>query len=120
MRKIVHIELPSSDDAQAEAFYSELCGWNAQHIPMGEDFTYTMFDFGEQGLAFAPVGEETQPGDVMLYIGSDDLDADMARAEALGAQVVLPRQEVPGFGSFGIFIDLTGNRMAFWQAANPG
>lgn len=122
MRPIVHVEIPSSDNAAAKAFYKSLLGWEAQEIPMSEDFTYVMFDLGNMGAALSPVSEEDHvgPGDVILYFDSDDLDADMARVPELGGQVILPRQDIPGFGSLGIFTDPTGNRVAFWQNANPG
>jgi len=38
----------------------------------------------------------------------------------LGGTVILPRQDVPGFGALGMFLDPTGNRVAFWQSVSPG
>ncbi|MCY4466127.1 MAG: VOC family protein [Chloroflexi bacterium] len=122
MRPIVHIEIPSADNDAQKAFYGSLLGWQATDIPMGPDFTYTMFDLGNSmGAALSPVSEDDNigPGDVILYFHSDDLDADIARASELGGEVLLPRQDIPGFGSLGIFKDPTGNRVAFWQSANP-
>ena len=122
MRSIVHIEIPSSDNDAAKAFYGDLLGWEAQEVPMGPDFTYVMFNLGNNmGAALSPVSEEDHigPGDVILYFESEDLDADIARAAELGGEVVLPRQDIPGFGALGIFKDPTGNRVAFWQSANP-
>ena len=88
---------------------------------MGPDFTYTMFDLGNNmGAALSELSDDVKPGDVILYFHSDDLDADMARVGELGGTVLLPRQDIPGFGSLGIFMDPTGNRVAFWQSANPG
>ena len=119
MRPIVHVEIASADDAQARDFYSALLGWKAQEIPMSEDFTYTMFNNGvDLGVALSPVGEGVKPGDVILYFHSDDLYADMARVPELGGKVILPRQDVPGFGSLGMFLDPTGNRVAFWQSVD--
>lgn len=121
MRKIAHVELPSADNDAAKAFYGDLLGWQAMDIPMGPDMTYTMFDLGEgPGAALSALSDDIKPGDVILYFESDDLDADMARVSELGGQVLLPRQDVPGFGSLGIFMDPTGNRLAFWQDADSG
>ena len=119
MRSIVHIEIPSSDDGAAKEFYSALCCWEIQEVPMGPDFTYVMFDTGNGQVALSATNEDIQPGDVILYFHSDDLDADIARAAELGGEIVLPRQDIPGFGSLGIFKDPTGNRVAFWQSADP-
>ena len=121
MRPIVHVEIPSSDDEAQKAFYGDLLGWQATEVPMGPDFTYVMFSLGETlGAALSQVGEDIKPGDVILYFDTDDLDADMARVGELGGQVLMARQDVPGFGSLGLFLDPTGNRVAFWQNADPG
>ncbi len=121
MRQVVHIEIPSADRESQKAFYGALLGWQAMDIPMGPDFTYTMFDLGDgPGAALSDVGDGMQPGDVLIYFHSDDLDADMARVSELGGQVILPRQDIPGFGALGMFLDPTGNRVAFWQSADPG
>ena len=120
MRPIVHVEIPSADDAEAKAFYGSLLGWEAMEFPMGPDFTYVMFNLGESmGAALSQVGDDIKPGDVILYFDTDDLDADMARVSELGGQVLMARQDIPGFGSLGLFLDPTGNRVAFWQNANP-
>ncbi len=122
MRSIVHVEIPSSDNDAAKAFYGDLLGWEAQEVPMGPEFTYVMFNLGNNmGAALSPISEDDNigPGDVILYFHSDDLEADMARVSELGGQVLLPRQEIPGFGALGIFMDPTGNRVAFWQNADP-
>ncbi len=120
MRPIVHVEIASADNDAQKAFYSALLGWQVNEVPMGDDFTYTMFNTGvDMGVALSEIGEGMNPGDVILYFHSDDLDADMARVEELGGQVILPRQEVPGFGALGMFRDPTGNRVAFWQSVNP-
>jgi len=82
--------------------------------------TYTMFLLKENMMtALAPLGDDIQAGDILLYFASEDLDADMARVSELGGTVLLPRQEVPGFGALGLFLDPTGNRVAFWQNAAP-
>ena len=121
MRQIAHVEIASADNDKQKAFYSALLGWQAMDIPMGPDFTYTMFDLGKgTSVALSDVGEDVKPGDVILYFESDDLDADIARVGELGGQVLMARQEIPGFGSLGLFLDPTGNRVAFWQSADPG
>ena len=86
---------------------------------MGPDMNYVIFGTGNVNIALSALSDDIKPGDVILYFGSDDLDADMARAAELGGTVLLPRQDVPGFGSLGLFMDPTGNRVAFWQSAMP-
>ena len=121
MRPIVHVEIASADNDEAKAFYNALLGWEAQDIPMGGDFTYTMFNTGvDMNVALSPLGDGMKPGDVILYFQSDDLDADMARVSELGGRVILPRQDVPGFGALGMFLDPTGNRRGQECRASAG
>jgi hypothetical protein len=116
-RNIVHIEIPAADAARASEFYQQLFGWEIQHVP---EMNYTMWDAG-QGSAggFTDLGETVKPGDVMLYVNSEDIEADLACAEALGGSVVCPKTEIPNTGWFGMFKDPTGNTIAVYTSMNP-
>ena len=115
-RSLTNIEIPSSNDEKMKDFYKTLCDWDATVIPMGEDVPpYTMFTTGNVMTALSPIGDTIQPGQLMMYISSEDIEADLTIAQNLGATIVTEKTEVPGFGWFGIFIDPSGNRMAFWQ-----
>lgn len=116
-RSIVHIEIPSSNHQTTKDFYTKLCGWGFEDVPIGDKYIYTTFKTGNVDTALSEISETNKPGDVILYFGSEDLDADLARVQELGGKIVLPRQEVEGFGAYGIFMDPTGNKVAFWQEA---
>ena len=115
---IVHVELPVADAKASQAFYSDLFGWE---FKPDERFDYTMFQAGEgPGGGFSKLGEHLDPGDVFGYVNTDDIDATVAQAESLGANVVQPKMEIPGAGWVAIFTDPTGNRIGLWQAAGGG
>jgi predicted enzyme related to lactoylglutathione lyase len=106
-RNIVHIEIPAADSAQAGEFYKALFGWDIQHIP---EMNYTMWDAGDGSSGgFTQLGPEVKPGEVVLYINSDDIEADLQKAVLLGATIIRPKTEIPNNGWFGMFKDLTGN-----------
>jgi predicted enzyme related to lactoylglutathione lyase len=116
-RDIVHIEIPAVKSAEAAAFYSELFGWDIQQ---DDNFDYIMFSGGNIGGGFTHVGENnTQVGDVLVYVGSDDIDADLKAITAKGGEVVMPKSEIPTIGWFAVFKDPTGNAMALYTAMNP-
>ena len=120
VRPIVHIEIPSNNDKTAKAFYSDLCGWNVNEIPFGEDNVYVQFETGNVDVALSTMDDDdNQAGKALLYFDSNDLEADMAKVKELGGTVVLPRQNIEGFGAYGIFLDPMGNRVAFWQSDHP-
>ena len=116
-RNIVHMELPAADVKGASKFYEELFGWKMEHAA---EFDYTMWEDGSgYGGGFNKVSEETPAGQVIVYIHSDDIDADLKRVEALGGTVVTPKTEIPGTGWFGQFRDPTGNLLALYTSKNP-
>jgi predicted enzyme related to lactoylglutathione lyase len=104
----VHIELSTRDAAESARFYSELFGWKTQAIP---EMNYTTFETGEGSPdgGFNPLGEQVKAGDVFIYVGTDDIDASLAKAESLGGTKVVPKTEIPGTGWFASFKDPTGN-----------
>ncbi len=114
---IVHVEIPATDPAISSKFYAELFDWKMQVEPA---FNYHMFqaDPGPAG-AFVQVGESSmsyKPGEVLIYISTDDIDATLARAEALGGKTLEPKTEIPHTGWFAIFADPTGNRIALFTS----
>jgi predicted enzyme related to lactoylglutathione lyase len=116
---IAHIEFVTKNVQQASDFYNKAFGWEIQVQP---EFDYWMFRIGnELGGAFLPPSSqghiEYKEGDVLVYIGSQDIDADLAKIEGLGGKTILPKSEIPGTGWFAIFNDPTGNRLALFQAA---
>ncbi|MFH2104273.1 MAG: VOC family protein [Chloroflexota bacterium] len=55
----------------------------------------------------------------MIYIDSDDIEADLERVTPLGGQVIQPKTEIPNTGWFGVFKDPTGNTIALYTSKNP-
>lgn len=116
-RNIVHIEIPAADVAKAAAFYKALFGWQ---ITVDEKMNYSMWEPAEApGGGFSPLGEGVEPGDVLIYVDSNDIEADLIQVQALGGAVVAPKTEIPGIGWFGVFKDPTGNTIALYTSRNP-
>jgi predicted enzyme related to lactoylglutathione lyase len=113
---IVHVEIPTTSNDDARRFYSALFGWNVQVYP---EMDYAMFEAeGGPGGGFPKVDNElVKPGGVLVYVGTDDIDASLSKAESLGGSTVVPKTEIPGVGWFGIFSDPTGNRIALYTSA---
>jgi uncharacterized protein len=114
---IVHIEFSASDLNAAAKFYSDLFGWKTEQMP---EMNYASFEAPPgPGGGLAPVdGEMYHPGDVVVYVQTDDIEAMLARVGSLGGSTVQPKTEIPGFGWFGLFRDPTGNRIGLYTP-NP-
>ena len=117
-RNIVHVEIPAVSVDGASKFYQDLFGWKMQHMP---EMNYTMWEAGDgdEYGGFPQVSEENPAGQVLVYIASDDIEADLNNVVKLGGKVLHPKTEIPGMGWYGVFQDPTGNVLAVYTSKNP-
>lgn len=117
-RNIVHVEIPSANVESAAKFYQALFGWKIQPIP---EMNYTMWEAGngDEYGGFPLVSDDNPAGQVLIYIDSDDIDADLKNVQKLGGKVLTQKTEIPGMGWFGVFIDPTGNVLGLYTSMNP-
>ena len=113
----VHVEFSAQDREAAGKFYSDLFGWKISHMP---EMNYSTFDTGNIGGGLNPVSENIPAGTVLVYLGTDDIDASLAKAESLGGKIVTSKTEIPGTGWYGFFSDPTGNMVGLYTALEPG
>jgi len=117
-RNIVHVEIPAANVGAAGKFYQELFGWKLQNDP---ELNYTMWEAGDGDAygGFPQVSDENPAGQVLVYIASDDIEADLKKVEQLGGKVLHPKAEIPQTGWFGVFQDPTGNMLGLYTSMNP-
>ncbi|RPJ20577.1 MAG: VOC family protein [Chloroflexi bacterium] len=116
-RNVVHVEIPAANVEAAGKFYQELLGWKIQH---DHELNYSMWEAGDgSGGGFPEVSADAPAGHVLIYIGSDDIEADLKKVEKLGGTVVHPKTEIPNMGWFAMFKDPTGNVLGLYTSANP-
>jgi predicted enzyme related to lactoylglutathione lyase len=65
-------------------------------------------------------GDMYKTGDVILYIGSEDVAADLTQIEQAGGKKLSDPFKVGDFGEMAFFADPTGNRLALWKELQPG
>ena len=117
------VELATTDQAAAKAFYADLFGWDYEDSPIDEtgDVFYSM---AMTGGAFVG-GMYEQPEDQreagipphwMIHIAVDDVDAIAARVPGLGGTVGAPPFDVFNAGRMSIISDPAGAYVALWQA----
>ena len=116
-RNIVHVEIPAVNLEGAGKFYESLFGWKISHMP---EMNYTMWEAGDgSGGGFPEVSADNPAGQVLVYIDSDDIEADLKMVEKLGGKVLHQKTEIPGMGWFGVFKDPTGNVLGLYTSMNP-
>jgi uncharacterized protein len=108
----------SPDAEAARAFYHAVFGW--QYDIGGPEFGgYTTARLGDRtvaGLSGIPESMSWMKPAWGLYFASNDIQADVNRAEKLGATVTLAAMVVGPFGSMAHLEDPTGGQFSFWQA----
>ena len=116
-RNIVHIEIPTENSKASGEFYEKLFGWHMEHV---EEMDYTMWDPHEgPGGGFSQIDENVKPGDVIIYVNSEDIEADLKKVADLGGTILREKEEIPNTGWFGMFKDPTGNTIALYTSMNP-
>ena len=111
-REFVHVELPTQDGAAMRKFYGDIFGWEFSHMDSPE---YWSFATDGLGGGLSEVNDQVKPGDVLLYIGSEDIEADLKAIQATGGQVVMPKTEIPTIGWMAMFSDPTGNVLGLYS-----
>lgn len=108
--QVDYIEIPVTDLKRARDFFSSMFGWSFQE--WGDD--YMSFNDGrlDGGLRRAPE-PAASPG-VLLIFYSDNLERDVERVKALGAEISQEIFAFPGGRRFH-FIDPVGNEYAIWS-----
>ena len=120
------IELGTTDQNAAKAFYSSLFGWTPNDFPMGPDEFYTMFQLESRNAAAAytlkkEMRAQGVPPHWMLYVSVDNADATVAKAQAAGGKVIAPAFDVMNFGRMAVLQDPTGAAFSIWQPlTHPG
>ncbi len=118
-------ELMTPDAAKAKAFYTALIGWTAKGQDMG-GFEYTMFSqpgaaesIGGMMEVSGPGWESPPPPHWMSYVTVTDTDATVAKAKALGGEVIHGPDDIPNIGRFAILKDPTGAAFSVIAYAMP-
>lgn len=107
-----------TDVEAGRAFYSAVFGWRYEPIP-GIDLA----DYGTFGPDQRPYGglggmmgaPEGTPSHWLIYFGTADADAAIAKAQELGGQVLRPAEDTP-FGRMAVVTDPFGAPFAVHQA----
>ncbi len=105
--QFVWYELLSPNAAAAQAFYTQVVGWQAADAGM-PGMSYTLLSVGDTaigGLMDVPPG--AHPG-WFGYVWVDDVDASAQRLQALGGKLLRPAEDIPGVGRYATVADPHG------------
>jgi predicted enzyme related to lactoylglutathione lyase len=108
MNRIVHFEIPATDPAALIAFYQEVLGWR---FDQWGDQPYWLITTGEgePGINGGLMARRDPAQPVVNTADVASLDESLARVEAAGGTVVVPKMPIPTVGWLAYFKDPDGN-----------
>ena len=115
------VDLQTSDQDAAKAFYSGLFGWTYDDQPMPQGPVYSMAMFGGHPVAaIAPQSPELAaagaPPMWNTYLAVDSADEAAGKVEAAGGKVGMAPFDVVDAGRMAFVLDPSGAAVALWQA----
>jgi uncharacterized protein len=111
-------ELATTDlDASAE-FYNELFGWQADALE-GMPFPYRVIQNNGAGNGGMRASGENEPTYWLVYFGTDDIDASLAKATELGGTTLMGPMDI-GMGKIGVVTDPQGAVFALFAGDFDG
>jgi predicted enzyme related to lactoylglutathione lyase len=115
------VDLQTSNQDAAKAFYGGLFGWtyDDQPMPQGPVYSMAMLD-GHPVAAIAPQSPELAaagaPPMWNTYLAVDSVEDAVARVEAAGGKVAMAPFDVMDAGRMAFVLDPAGAAVALWQA----
>jgi len=135
MNRVVHFEIHASDVEASKKFYSDVFGWEMQHMG-GEYGNYVLVMTGPgmdkldelpknpginggMMLRNAPKPPEAGvgPNAFVCIVGVDDIDMYIEKAKKAGGIVAMDKMDVPHVGKLAYFKDHDGNLFGMIQPA---
>ena len=110
---VTHFEIVGPEPEALQRFYRDAFGWEMR--PSGP--TYAMaFPHDERGIN-GGIGAPPEGGQsrVTVYVEVDDLDAALARIEALGGSTETPPTAIPNGPTIALFRDPAGHVLGLTQ-----
>ena len=119
MNPVVYFEIPVLDMERGIAFYSAVFDFTFEkNIIDHNEMAFFPFEDGARGITGALAKGEiyvpTMQG-VLVYFGTDDIDAILHKAVEAGGEILYPKTSNGEFGHVAEFKDSEGNRIALHQ-----
>ncbi len=110
----VWFEIPVTDLARAQEFYSKVLDTETHEMDMGP-FKMAFFPHDNNVAGALVEGDGYIPGDKgpLIYLnGGEDLALPLSRVAAAGGKVLQEKMSLGPYGFMAIFLDTEGNRLA--------
>ena len=108
---VAHLEITGKDGAKLQEFFTALFGWE---LNADNQMNYGVGMINDAvGVGVGPAQEGG--GTATFYIGVDDVEAALAKAESLGGSRMMGPMAVPDGPTIGLFTDPEGHMVGLFQ-----
>lgn len=116
------VDLATTDQAAAKAFYGGLFGWSYEDVPMDQEgqqhYSMALLAGRYAAAVFTQPQEQRQMGVPPcwnVHLTAEDVDAAAGRVSELGGKVIMAPFDVFDAGRMAIISDSTGGVVTLWQ-----
>ena len=109
---VAWFEVTGKDGKKLQKFYSDLFGWA---IDANNPQDYGMVPAAEGGIGGGVAASQDGSSGVTVYVGVDDLQKALDKAEKLGGKTVMPPMEIEGGPTIAMFTDPEGNTIGLMK-----
>lgn len=117
-------ELMTRDVELAKKYYTHTCGWSYHPMKMagGQDYFVALMD-GEAVAGIMDISDipayDKMPPHWFTYLGVSDVDAEVAKTDQMGGEIMRDPFDVPGIGRIAIVKDPAGAMVGLITEAAP-
>ncbi|MGB2693881.1 MAG: VOC family protein [Dehalococcoidia bacterium] len=101
-----HFEVIGKDGKKLQEFFATLFDWK---VDANNPMNYGMVEASEGGIGGGIATGQGGDGHVTFYVGVDDVQKYLDKAEGLGGKTVQPPMDVPGGPRIALFADPEGH-----------
>ena len=116
MNRIIHFNISADDPRRAVKFYGSVFGWKAEKWPGPVDYWMITTGPDDKPGINGGIGKRDEPGDHTInFIGVLSVDEFVAKVEAAGGKLAVPKMAIPGVGWFAVCRDTEGNKFGVME-----
>ena len=113
-------ELHTPNPEASKAFYTALFHWSSKEDPSGQYTEWLLDGYSIGGMMVIPSEPQDMSPQWMIYASVGDCDETLAKAADMGGTTIVPAQDVPNVGRFGVIADPTGAVIAVIKLIEHG
>jgi predicted enzyme related to lactoylglutathione lyase len=113
--RVIHFEISADDPQRAADFYSRLFGWNMHKWEGPEEYWLVKTGEAPEPGIDGGIFRRGGPVNFVNTVAVDSVDAYVAKAEAAGGKLALPKRAIRGVGWLAYCQDTEGNVFGIMQ-----